>query len=371
MPDESSSSSNDSIGSRGRDIIVIGASAGGVDALLRLAGGLPADLPAAVLIVLHRAADRSGLLPQILGAAGPLPAADARNGEQIRHGRIYVAPPDRHLLIENGALLRLARGPKENHSRPAIDPLFRSAAQEFGPRVAAVILSGMLNDGTAGLWTVKRCGGVAIVQDPDEAAFAAMPRSALANVGADFVLPLAGIAPLLARLAGGGPGPGRAAEESAGRGGTATAMTDQRTDARRAPTEFERLPEIVEQNRSEQVRGQRHGATSLFSCPDCGGVLWQADAGSEPVFRCHVGHAYNGEILAEQQNGMVERSLWFAIRTLADRTLLLRQIARVARERGDADGAAAFERDAGDAERHGEILRRMVAAAPEPGGGAA
>src|SRR3954470_2925577 len=182
------------------DIIVIGASAGGVETLKALVRGLPAELPAAVFVVLHVAPGGPGYLPQILAKAGPLPASFPEDGEAIANGRIYVAPPDHHLLLEPGRV-RVVRGPKENRHRPAADPLFRSAAWAYGPRVIGVVLSGTLDDGAAGLWAIKSCGGVAIVQDPEDALFDEMPASALASVDADHVAPLEELPLILAELA--------------------------------------------------------------------------------------------------------------------------------------------------------------------------
>src|SRR5215211_1730254 len=183
-----------------KDIIVVGASAGGIEALRVLAGGLPADLPASLFVVLHTSPESPAMLADILDRSGSLPALSPKDGDRIRPGTIYVAPPDRHLLIEPN-LMRVTRGPKENRFRPAVDPLFRSAAQTYGPRVAGIILTGGLDDGTSGLWAVKRLGGVAVVQDPEEAFMPSMPQSALDQVEVDYTLPLAGMAPLLSRLA--------------------------------------------------------------------------------------------------------------------------------------------------------------------------
>lgn len=184
----------------GHDIIVIGASAGGVQALKTLVGSLPRKLPASIFVVLHIPAESPSLLPEILSRAGPLEAVQAVDGIEIEHRCIYIAPPDHHLLIEHGHV-RVVRGPKENRHRPAVDPLFRSAAQIYGTRVVGVILTGGLDDGTAGLLAVKRRGGIAVVQDPDEALYPGMPSSALANVEVDYRLPLSSIGPLLVRLA--------------------------------------------------------------------------------------------------------------------------------------------------------------------------
>lgn len=184
----------------GHDVIVIGASAGGVEALSKLVAGLPADLPAALFVVVHIPSEATSVLPRILSRAGPLPAVHVRDGLPIQDGRIYVAPPDYHLLLRSGHV-RVVRGPREHGHRPAVDPLFRSAAHYGGPRTVGVILSGVLDDGTSGLQVLKAHGGVAVVQDPDDAFYDGMPRSAVENVDVDHVLPLAEIAPVLARLA--------------------------------------------------------------------------------------------------------------------------------------------------------------------------
>ena len=182
-----------------KHIVVVGASAGGIEALRTLVGGLPAEFSAPVCIVMHTAPLSPGVLDNILSRAGRLPASNARMGERLRPGRIYVAPPDCHLLVEPG-VLRVTKGPKENRFRPAIDPLFRSAAQVHGPAAIGVILTGNLDDGTAGLWAIKQLGGTAVVQDPQEALFPSMPRSAIEQVRVDHVVPLSDIAPLLVRL---------------------------------------------------------------------------------------------------------------------------------------------------------------------------
>src|SRR5690349_180578 len=183
----------------GHDIIVTRASAGGVEALRAVVAVLPADLPAAVFVVLHIPAQSPSMMPSILSRAGPLPAAHPTDGEPIRPGHIYVAPPDCHLLIDHERV-RGVRGPRENRTRPAVDPLFRTAARAYGPRVVAVVLTGTLDDGTAGLQAVKQRGGLAVVQDPRDAMYAGMPRSALQHTPVDYVVPLSEIGPLISRL---------------------------------------------------------------------------------------------------------------------------------------------------------------------------
>jgi two-component system, chemotaxis family, protein-glutamate methylesterase/glutaminase len=187
------------------DIIVIGASAGGVEALCEVTSAFPADLPASVFIVMHVPAWSTSALPQILSRCGPLPAVHPQAGEPIEQGRIYVAPPDRHLLVNSGSHVELWHGPKENRFRPAVNTLFRSAAATFGPRVTGVILSGSLEDGAAGLWWVKRRGGIALVQEPNDAKFPQMPQIALNHVQPDYVVPASKIGPILADLANGSP----------------------------------------------------------------------------------------------------------------------------------------------------------------------
>jgi two-component system, chemotaxis family, protein-glutamate methylesterase/glutaminase len=180
-------------------LVAIGASSGGLHALQVIAAALPRDFPAAVCVVLHVAPHSPSLLDSILAGAGSLPAVRAETGMRIEPGRIHVAPPDHHLLVEPG-VLRITRGPRENRFRPAIDPLFRSAAQVYGPTSIGVILTGTLDDGTAGLWALERLGGTAIVQDPADALFPSMPRSALQHVDVDFTAALRDIAPLLVRV---------------------------------------------------------------------------------------------------------------------------------------------------------------------------
>ncbi len=182
-----------------KDIVVVGASAGGMAALEQLVAGLPRGLPASLFVVWHLAPGVKSVLPTILTRAGPLPACNPKDGDPIEPGRIYVGPNDHHMLLENG-YIRVARGPKENRFRPGIDPLFRSAAYIYGPRAIGVVLSGALDDGTAGLWAIKLRGGTAVVQDPAEAVHRSMPLSALDNVEVDYKLPVAQIGPLLERL---------------------------------------------------------------------------------------------------------------------------------------------------------------------------
>src|SRR2546429_1846355 len=255
----------------GHDIIVVGASAGGVEALVTLARSLQRNLQAAVFVVLHIPAQSPSLLPEILGRAGPLKAVQATDDLQIEPGHIYIAPPDHHMLMELGKV-RVVRGPKENRHRPAIDPLFRSAALAYGPRVIGVILTGALDDGTAGLLTVKLRGGIAIVQDPDEALYSSMPLNALENVEVDYTLPLASIGPLLGQLA----------HESAKEEGGYPVSEDMQKETKLAEMD------LAVMHNNEQV-----GTPSAFSCPGCGGVLWGIQDGDLLRFCCRGGHAFS------------------------------------------------------------------------------
>ena len=322
----------------GHDIIVIGASAGGVEALVTLARSLPRKLPAAVFVVLHIPAESPSLLPGILSRSGPLEAVQAVDGAAIEHRCIYVAPPDHHLLVERRHI-RVVRGPKEKRHRPAVDPLFRSAARAYGPRVVGVVLTGALDDGTAGLIAVKRRGGIAIVQDPDEAMYSGMPFSALANVEVDYRLPLSGIGPLLARLAGEWVG----------------------EEAEYPPSKaMEMEMELTEMDPDTIYNGERAGKPSGFSCPECGGVLWELEDGDLLRFRCRVGHAFSVESMLEEQSEVLEEALWAALKTLEENTSLSRHLADQARKSGHNLVANRFEEKVREAERHATVIRRLL-----------
>lgn len=321
----------------GHDIIVIGASAGGVEALVTLVGSLPRKLPAAVFVVLHIPAESPSFLPGILSRAGPLEAVQAVDSTAIEHRCIYVAAPDHHLLVERGHV-RIVRGPKENRHRPAVDPLFRSAAQAYGPRVVGVVLTGALDDGTAGLIAVKRRGGIAVVQDPDEAMYPSMPFSALANAEVDYRLPLAGIGPLLARLA-------REGVEEAGYP---------------LSKDMEMEMKLTEMDLDTLYNGERAGRPSAFSCPECGGVLWELEDGDLLRFRCRVGHAFSVESMLDEQSEVLEEALWAALKTLEENMSLSRRLADQARKRSHDLVADRFEEKVWEAERHATVIRQLL-----------
>jgi two-component system chemotaxis response regulator CheB len=316
-------------------IVVVGASAGGVEALAELAASLPDDLAAAVFVVLHLPATGTSALPEILRRNGPLPAAHVNDGEPIRPGRIYVAPPDHHVLVRTGHV-HLSRGPRENGHRPAIDPLFRSAAREYATEVIGVVLSGALDDGTAGLLAIKSRGGVAVVQKPTDALYPGMPGNALEHVQVDHVLAAASMGKLLARL-----------------------VADL-LDAPQEPAPAEMRVEVEMEGFSlEAFEGTHPGRPSGFSCPDCNGVLWQIKDGVER-YRCRVGHAWSPESLLIQQSEALEAALWVALRSLEERAALSGRLAEPARRRGHSITATRFEEQAAEAQQAARLVRDLL-----------
>lgn len=322
-----------------RDLIVIGASAGGVETLSEVVRGLPSSFPASVFVVCHFPPGSRSKLPEILSRSGPLLATHAVDGEPFYPGHIYVAPPDHHLLLGLEGRMRLNRGARENHHRPAVDPLFRSAARYYGRRVVGVILSGALHDGTAGLMALRAAGGLAIVQDPGEAFVAGMPQSAAQIAGADHIVPVAEMAPLLTKLVQEGSSMGAETNPS---------------------DPIERMHEVVDQDMDGQTRDARRGDVSVFTCPECGGALWQVDDARLLRFRCHVGHAYNAEVLLAEQSEALEAALWTAVRTFREQSVLARQLANRERAQGHAKAAQRFDEQAGQAEHQGDLIRRYL-----------
>lgn len=323
-----------------KDIIVIGASAGGIEALRVIAGGLPKDFPASVFVVLHTSPQSPGILADILDRAGALTAANAVDREHIKPGRFYVAPPDQHLIIEPNRV-RLTRGPKENRFRPAVDPLFRSAAQVYGPRVIGVILTGNLDDGTAGLWTVKQLGGTTIVQDPQEALAPSMPRSAMRHARIDHCLPVAEIAPLLVRL-------------------TSTPIEEE--GAYEVSKKLEIEVRIAKEHTALDVGVLKLGEPSNYACPECHGVLLQLLEEKRIRFRCHTGHAYSVDSLLAEISEGVEDSLWSAIRAIEESVLLLRHIGEQLAESENGNTAEKFLAQAREAEHRADLVRQAVMA---------
>ncbi|HYK42373.1 MAG TPA: chemotaxis protein CheB [Thermoanaerobaculia bacterium] len=320
-----------------RSVICIGASAGGLAPLTEILSGIPETLPAALFVVLHMSPDNPSQLPEILDRAGPLKAAQAVDGEEIRHGRVYVAVPDHHLLIEENKV-RLVRGPRENRHRPSIDNLFRSAARFHGSRVIGVVLSGSLDDGTAGLIAIKIRGGVAIVQEPAEAFSSEMPRSAMRYLDVDHVKPAAKIGPLLSRLI---REPMRAAQPP-------------------VPVEMVQETKIAKLDLGAVENEDRPGRPSPFACPDCRGVLWEIEEGQLLRFRCRVGHAFSPETMVLAGDEAIEAALWEALRAIEERVSLRRRLAQQARERHLDSLADHFEKQIPESEQHVSALRDML-----------
>ena len=319
------------------DIVVIGASAGGVEAISHIVAELPRDLRAAVLVVLHLSRGRS-VLPDILSRVGRLPAAHPQDGDSLHYGHIYVAPPDHHMTVE-GSVVRVQHGPTENGVRPAVDPLFRSAARSFGTRVVAIILTGSLDDGTAGMAAVKEAGGVTIVQDPTEAFAPSMPRSAADFVGVDHIVPLREIPLLIDALT---------------RERAPDAMMDVR-GPHLTPLESDLAEEPIAVHPED-----RPGRVSVFSCPECHGSLWEVDQGGLLRFRCRVGHIYSPDSMLAAQTDSVDRALWAALRSLEERAALTRRLADRARQRRHVGIARAFEQRANAAEEHATVVKEML-----------
>lgn len=325
-----------------RNIIVMGASAGGFDAFQQLIGHLPPDLDAAIFIVWHMAPSVSGLLPQVLAKHTTIPVAHARDGEIIETNRIYVAPPDHHLLLENG-YVRVTHGPKENRFRPAIDPLFRSAAYAYGNRVVGVILSGALDDGTAGLWMIKQRGGLALVQDPREASVSSMPENAIRQVAIDYTGSLVQLAAQLVRLSG----------------------EDIIPDTRVSYYEDEQLKReicIAADDTAAGLAMAQFGRSSSFGCPECHGVLTELNEGTLIRYRCHTGHAYSASTLLAALTERIEDSLYQAIRGADESLMLLNQLGDQYAETNQPRLAALYFQEAQQIHARNELVRQAVRA---------
>ncbi|MUL37419.1 chemotaxis protein CheB [Gloeocapsopsis dulcis] len=329
----------------GCDIIVVGASAGGVEALEQLVRNLPLSLPAAIFVVLHIPSHAKSVLPSILNRCiekqhkrqSLLKAIHPQDGAEIQHNQIYIAPPAQHLLVNNG-YIRLARGPKENSHRPAVDPLFRTAARTYGQRVVGVILSGTLDDGTAGLAAIKQQGGIAIAQDPQETLYSGMPRSAIENVAVDHILPVAKIASVLVELA----------NKPIEKGVKAVSQ------------EMEIEADMAELELGAMQRLDRPGKPSSFGCPECGGVLWELQEGELSRFRCRTGHAYSINSLLAEQSDALEEALWNALRALEEKATLSQRLATQARDRNRPYSANRFQSQGEDAQARATLVRQLL-----------
>jgi len=326
------------MGARATRLVVVGASAGGVEALKEVVAGLPADLPAAVGIVLHVSPNSESHLPAILSRAGPLPAAHAADGDEVREGSIAVAPPDRHLLVRKGRWV-VVRGPRENGVRPAIDPLFRSAAASSGHHVVAVVLSGTLTDGSSGAAAISRVGGAVVVQDPEEAIFSDMPFATIVRDHPDRVLPVHEIAPAVVELL--------------------SSLSQEEPVSENERNEMNLETSFAALDQSALSGADPPGESSRLSCPACGGVLWEVDDHDLLRFRCRVGHAYTADAVLDGEAETVDAALWAALRALHERAELSQRIVRRLRS-GSGRGAERFEDMGREALEQAELIRKVL-----------
>jgi len=323
-----------------RDIVVIGASAGGISALLALVKTLPADFPAPIFVVQHLAPDSPSILPQLLSSVSALRVKHPHNGETVEPGVIYVAPPDHHLLLEDDRVL-MARGPKENRFRPSIDALFRSAAYTYGPRVIGVVLTGYLDDGTSGLWSVQRMGGLTVVQAPHDAEQPSMPTNALEFVAADYVVPLAELGGLLVRL-----------------------TTEPAPAKPKLPADQLDLLKI-ELTIAKQGGGFELGIIDMgkltpFTCPDCHGALTQLIEGKLIRYRCHTGHAYTVSALLSEVTESVESLLYQGMRGLEETKMILQNLGAQFTDNEQPEVAALFLRKADETGRQARVVHQSI-----------
>lgn len=326
---------------QGHDIIVIGSSAGGLKALTAIVGDLPAGFNAALFVVQHMSPEHESLLPQILADTCSLPAVHPADGERIRKGMIYVAPPDYHLLVNRGHI-RVVRGPRENRFRPAIDTLFRSAARAYGPRAIGVVLTGFLDDGTVGLQAIKKRGGLAVVQDPLDAEFPDMPRSALNYVKIDHALNLAEIARFLIAMA------------------DEPAAPDQDFAV---PRDMEIEANIAEQQMNTEQFLQSVetiGTRTTFTCPACSGSLWQIGEDEPMRFRCHIGHAFTAPTLLSEQTRSLENALWSAVRLMEEKVTFARRMSERRRSLELPEAARPYEEYADSLDGEVAVIRQLL-----------
>ncbi|AMN42288.1 chemotaxis protein CheB [Rhodoplanes sp. Z2-YC6860] len=319
-----------------RDILAIGTSAGGVEALTFLARHMPADFPAAILVTIHLPSNSQSVLDEILTRCGPLPASFVKNGDRLRKGHFHLAPPDRHLLVEGEAML-LGSGPRESNSRPAIDPMLRSAALCCAPRTVGVVLTGTMSDGASGLWALHQSGGVSVVQDPRDAAFSDMPANALNRLKPDHVVTLAAMPKLLASLAG----------QRAG-------------EIMPVPGNIKFEVEIAKGRSSSIPEMDLLGHRSPLACPDCHGVMWEIEEGELVRYRCHVGHTYTAEMMALALDENLRRGLGSASRALEERRALARKLEEQATRNDRSMLAASWSQRAKEFEQELKVIRDAI-----------
>ncbi|MDH2386940.1 chemotaxis protein CheB [Bradyrhizobium sp. CER78] len=319
-----------------RDILAIGTSAGGFEALRFLAGEFSPDFPAAVLVVIHLPSQFRSTLDAILTQAGPLPASFAVDGEKLERSRIYIAPPERHLLVESGQL-RLGWGPRENNARPALDPLFRSAALCCAPRSVGAVLTGTLGDGAAGLSALKQFGGITVVQDPGDAAFPEMPTTALMRSQPNHVVSLASMPALFEKLV----------RQPAGQPVPVTGAIEYEVS-------------VASGGQASMSEMDRIGRRSVLACPDCHGVMWEIDEGELVRYRCHVGHAYTAELMSLALDDNLRRALGSALRTLDERIALARKLASEASLGGRTQMAKSWASRVREFEQEAKVIRDSI-----------
>jgi two-component system chemotaxis response regulator CheB len=321
-----------------RDILAIGTSAGGVEALRFLASQMPQDFPASILMVIHLSAQFESTMDAILTQAGPLPACFAADGMTLERGHIYLAPPNSHMLAD-GEELSLGQGPRENNSRPAIDPMFRSVALCCGPRAVGVVLTGTLGDGASGLHTLQQCGAVTVVQDPSDAAYAGMPEAALTKLKPDHVASLAGMPALFQRLVRGPAG------------------TDQRATS---ATNLVYEVELAKGKTGSMSKMDEIGRRSVLACPDCHGIMWEIQEGDLLRYRCHVGHAYTAELMGLALDENLQRAFSSSLRAMDERIALVGKLGKQAEQAGRPHLAESWRKKLVEYHQEAEILRDAV-----------
>lgn len=333
-------------------IFVIGASAGGVETLIRLCKLLPQDLPAAVFIILHTSPNSPGLLPAILERHAPLPAIFPQNGDRIRPGTIYVAPPDEHVKIQKG-YVELWHGPRVNLLRPAADVTFTTAAQAYGPLTTGIVLSGTRNDGTSGMMSIKERGGTTIAQDPEEAIFSGMPRSAIEGMVTDYVLTIEEIAKKINEIANLPINPALVPGDK---------HIDLTHEHQKAGTEdMEYSKRALHEDRHEfENENLTETTRTVLTCPECGGVLVETHNGNMTRYECQIGHGFSESSFIAGHSGMVEHALWSAVRALDERVLMLERMASRAVSQGRNITSERFRLSAEEARKDAELIRHII-----------
>lgn len=320
-----------------RNIVVIGASAGGVSALQKLFAQLSGSLEASFFVVLHLAPQSHSVLAELLNRAGPLEAKTAVDGEPIQPSKIYVAPPDAHLLVKSG-YVHLHKGPRENRHRPAIDPLFRSAAVAYNSQVVGIVLTGLLDDGTSGLLAIKRCGGIAIAQHLADAEYPDMPQSAILTGQVDHQVPIQQMGALIKDL-----------------------VQTPASEIEAIPKDIAMEVKIAEKTMSNIALENNLGQLVPISCPDCGGPLWSLKTDMVRRYRCHVGHGFTAKALLASQDSTLEQALWIAMRTLEERANLSKMMAEDELRRGRGKSAQVYQEQADMYRTNAQVIRRLLA----------